>query len=101
MHDFLSELWSKGFRAVSCAWPNDDCAKLRRWLGSEQRHVEACVVGLLVERPLHQRVRNHADDGAPRLGLAGIENTDLMTKRALIAPMLARKTRVHDGDRVF
>ena len=101
LSDCFTQRWSKRFCALSGARPNDDCAKLRRWLGSEQRHVEACVVGLLVERPLHQRVRHHADDSAPRLGLAGIENPDLMTKGALIAPMLARKTRVHDRDRVF
>ena len=74
---------------------------MRRWLRSEQRHVEAGVVSLLVEGSLHQCVRHHADNGAPRLGLAGIKNPNLMTKRALIAPMLARKTRVHNGDWLF
>ena len=50
---------------------------------------------------LHQRVGHNADDGSPRLRLAGIEDSDLMTDRALIAPMFPRKTRIHNCDRLF
>ena len=33
--------------------------------------------------------------------LAGIEDADLMPERALVAPVFARKARVHDRDRLF
>jgi hypothetical protein len=55
----------------------------------------------LIEWSLHQSVRDDADDRSPGLRFAGIENPDLMTECALIAPIFSRKTRVHDCDRLL
>ena len=81
--------------------PNDYGGKLRGGRRAEQRHVEPGGLGLLIERTLHQRVRHDADDGAPRLFFAGIEDADLMSERALVAPILLREARIHDRDRLL
>src|SRR5437870_2173980 len=41
------------------------------------------------------------DNGSPRLRLSGIEDSDLVTNCALIAPVLSGKARVHDRHRLF
>ena len=89
------------FRRLAGMRADNDGAELRRRTGAEQRHIEAGAIGLAIKWPLHQRVGHNADDGAPRLRLRRIENPDLMSERALVAPIFARKTRIHDRDRLF
>src|SRR4029077_12335994 len=75
--------------------------KLSNQIAAEKRHVKSCVFGLLIEWALHQRVRNDSNNRTPRLRLTGIENTDLMTDRALIAPVLAGEACIHNRYRLF
>src|SRR5438477_9076329 len=99
--DRLAQCWSESLRALPRTRTNEDGAKLRRRRCAEQRRVKSGRFSLLIERSLHQRVRHHADDRAPRLRFAGIENSNLMAERALIAPIFSDKARVYDRDRLF
>ena len=80
---------------------NDDRAKLRGRRRAKEWHVKSGGLGLLIEWSLHQQIWNHTDNGAPRLRVARIENPDLVTERASIAPIFSRETRVHDRDRLL
>src|SRR5262249_60221234 len=68
---------------------------------TQQRHEKSYAVGLLIERTLHQGVRHDADNGSPRLRLTGIKDSDLVTNRALVAPIFSGKTRIHNCHRWF
>ena len=68
---------------------------------AQQWHIKSHALGLLIERTLHQRVRHDADNSSPRLRLTGIEDSDLVTNRALVAPIFSGKTRIHNCHRLF
>src|SRR5262249_40454661 len=89
---------TESFSALASAWPDKDRTKLRYEIAAEKRHVESRVVVLLIERPLHQSVRNDSDDGAPRCRLSRIKNTNLVANRALIPPILSSEARVDHRD---
>ena len=101
LSDRLAQRRPERVRALTGTRPNDYGGKLRGRRGAEQRHVESGGLGLLIERTLHQRVRHDADDGSPRLLLAGIEDAHLMSERALVAPMFSGEARIHDRDRLL
>src|SRR4029434_2969258 len=89
------------FRALACARSNEDRTKLSGRRCAKEWHIEAGIIRLLIERTLHQSVRNDTYDRSPRLWLTWVENSDLMSERALIAPVLTGKTRIHDRDRLL
>src|SRR4029453_13396301 len=78
-----------------------DGGKLRRRRCAQQWHIKSYALGFLIERTLHQRVRHDADNSSPRLRLTGIEDSDLVTNRALVAPILSGKTRIHNCHRLL
>ena len=96
-----TERRAKSFSALAGAGTHNDRAKLSRRRRPKQRHIKTRRLGLLVERSLHQRVGHYADNRSPWLRLSWVENADLMAKRALVAPVLSGKARVHDRDRLL
>jgi len=101
LSDGLIQSWTERFRALACARSNEDRAKLSGRRCAEEWHVEAGIIGLLIERTLHQSLGNNAYYRSPRLRLAWVEDSDLMSQRALVAPMLPRKTCIHDRNRLL
>src|SRR5213080_27791 len=73
---------TEGISALSVTRTHKDCAKLRGGIGAEQRHEESRTIGLLIERTLHQRVWDDADDGSPRRWVARIEDSNPVANRA-------------------
>src|SRR5205823_3155202 len=92
---------TEGIRTLSGTRTHKDCAKLRGGIGAEQRHEESRAIGLLIERTLHQRVWDDADDGSPRLWVARIENSNPVTDRAFTTIIFSRKTGVYQRDWLF
>src|SRR5262249_1649571 len=60
---------AKSVSPLTRARTDKDRAKLRSGRCAKQRHVKSNALGLLIERTLHQGVRDDADNGSPRLRL--------------------------------
>ena len=97
----FTQRWPKSIRTLACTRTNDDRAELRGWVSSKQRKIKARSVSLLIERALHQGVRNNADDCSPRLGLPGIENANPATDWTFVTKIFLSKARVDDGHRLL
>src|SRR5205814_8076524 len=93
--------WTKSVSPLTHARTDKDRAKLRSGRCAQQGHVKSHAVGLLIERALHQGVRHDADNGSPRLRFTGIEDSHLVTDRALVAPIFSGKTRIHNCHRLL
>src|SRR5262249_49201526 len=85
--------------ASSCT--NNDCAKSKGRISAQQRSIKTGCVGLLIEWTLHESIRNHADNGPPRLRFTGIINPNASPDRAFVAPIFSRETGIDDRHRLF
>jgi hypothetical protein len=56
-------------------WAHDNGDELRRGRDAEYRNIKAGVIGLLIERTLHERVGHNTNNRAPRLRLRGIKDS--------------------------
>src|SRR5207245_1107160 len=88
------------FSALPWVRPDDNGAKLRRGRRPEERNIEAAAVVLLIEWTLHESVRNHPNNRAPRERLSRIENPHPASEGTLVAKILSGKARIHDRDRL-
>src|SRR6185437_3312234 len=87
----LAQSRAQRFGSLFGTRANNDCAKLGGGRGAEQWHVKSGGLGLLIERALHQSVRDNPDNRSPRWRLTGIKDPDLMTDCALVSPIFSSK----------
>src|SRR3954463_3507223 len=81
-------------------WSNDHGDKLwRRW-HPENRHIKSGVIGLLVERALHKRVRHNTDNRTPRLGLSRIKHPNPFTEWAFVTEIFSGEASAHNSHRL-
>ena len=76
--------------------------ELRGGDAAEQRHIKTAVIGLRIERALHQRVGHDADNCSPRT--AAEPGSKIRTRRPIalsLTEIFVREAGVHDRHRLF
>src|SRR4029453_6060268 len=82
-------------------WANHNGDKLRRGRTPQQWNVESAVIGLGIERPLHQRIRHDPNNCSPWARLRGIEDANTPSDRSFATKIFVRETGIHERDRLL
>src|SRR2546423_14704646 len=80
---------------------NDYSYKLRRRRNRKERNIKSAVIGLLIERPLHECLGHYSDNRAPRLWLGRIVRADPAANGTVVSKVFLCEGRGDNGDRVL
>ena len=79
---------------------HDHGHELRRRRDTEDRYIKPGLICLRIEWALHERIRHHAHNRAPRLRLGRIEEPNSFSQRTLVPIIFPGETGVHHRHRL-